>query len=95
LSLEAKTWITGLRVWLFGSGRIGRERGEPEEPSLLASSSRSEEDSDSDSDRVDDESPVTRPRLPEEEEEEEEEPEIGFEYDLLAGRCSKTPSPKF
>jgi hypothetical protein len=74
-------------LWRFGNGRIGRKRGEPEEPSPFASSSGSEEESESD--RVDDESPVTLPRLP------EEEDELEIEYDLLAGRCSKTPSPKF
>jgi hypothetical protein len=61
-------------------------RGEAEEPSLFASSSGSEEESESD--REDDEPLVTRPRLPEED-------ELEIEYDLLAGRCSKTPSPKF
>ncbi len=80
-------------LWRFGNGRIGRERGEPEEPSLFASSSGSEEESESESesepDRVDDESLVTRPRLP------DEEDELEIECDLLAGRCSKTPSPKF
>ena len=77
-------------LWRFGSGRFGRKRDEPDEPSLFVSSSRSEEESESESesDRVDDESLVTRPRLP------EEEDELEIEYDLLAGRCSKTPSPK-
>lgn len=70
--------------WRFGNRRVGRKRGEPEELSLFASSSESEEESEYD--RVDDEELVTWPRLPEEEED---------EYDLLAGRCSKTPSPKF
>ena len=69
----------------MGLWRFGRKRGEPDEPSLFVSSSGSEEESESD--RVDDESLVTRPRLPEEE-------ELEIEYDLLAGRCSKTPSPK-
>ena len=75
-------------LWRFGSGRFGRKRGEPDEPSLFVSSSGSEEESESESDRVDDESLVTRSRLP------EEEDELEIEYDLLAGRCSKTPSPK-
>ena len=87
-SLEANTWIIGL--WRFGNGRIGRKRGEPKEPSLLASSSRSESEEESESDRVDDESLVTRSRLPD-----EEVDELEIEYDLLAGLCSKTPSPKF
>ena len=67
-------------------------RGEAEEPSLFASSSGSEEESESEfeSDSVDDESFVTRPRLPDE----EEDVELEIEYDLLAGRCSKTPNPK-
>jgi hypothetical protein len=81
-------------LWRFGNGRVGRKRGGPEEPSSFASSSSGSEkdsDSDSDSDAVDDESPVTRPRLPEE----EEEDELEIEDNLLAGgRCSKTPSPK-
>jgi hypothetical protein len=65
--------------------------GESEEPSSLFASSS--EESVSVSDRVDDESLVARPRrLPEEEEEEEE---LEIECDLLADRCSKTPSPKF
>jgi len=85
-SLEANTCTMGL--WCFGNGRFGRMRGGPEEPSLFASSSGSEEESESDT--VDDESLVTRPRLPE-----EEEDELEIEDDLLAGRCSKTPSPKF
>jgi hypothetical protein len=92
-SLEANTWIIGL--WRFGNGRIGRMRGDPEEPPLFASSSGSEEESESESDTVesvDDESLVTRPGLPEEEEEEDE---LEIEHDLLAARCSKTPSPKF
>lgn len=88
-SLEANTWIIGL--WRFGNERIGRMRGEPEEPSLFASSSGSEEESESDTvESVDDESLVTRPGLPE-----EEEDELEIEHDLLAARCSKTPSPKF
>jgi hypothetical protein len=73
-------------LWCFGNGRIGRKRGEA---SLFASSSGSEDESESESDRADDESLVMRPRLPE-----DEEDELEIEYDLLAGRCSKTPSPK-
>jgi hypothetical protein len=82
-------------LWRFGNGRIGRVRGEPEEPSLFTSSSGSEEESEveseseSESERVDDESLVSLVRLP------DEEDELEIEYDLLAGRCSKTPSPKF
>ena len=83
--LEANTWIIGLGR--FGNGRIGRKRGEPEEPSLFASSSGSEEESESD--RVDDESLVTLLRLS------DEEDELEIECDPLAGRCSKTPRPKF
>ena len=74
-------------LWRFGNGRMGRVRGEPEEPSLFASESSSGSEEDSDSDSVDDESSL--PRLP------DEEDELEIEYDLLAGRCSKTPSPKF
>ena len=89
-SLEANIWIMGLRR--FGNGRIGRMRGEPEEPSPFASSSGSEaSEEESESDRVDDESLVSLPRLPE-----EEVDELEIEDDLLVGgRCSKTPSPKF
>jgi len=72
-------------LWRFGNGRFGRRRGEPDEPSLSVSPSGSEEESESD--RVDDESLVTQPRLPEED-------ELEIEYDLLAGHCSKTPNPK-
>jgi hypothetical protein len=71
-------------LWHFGNGSIGRVRGELEQPSLFASSSGSE----SESERLDDES-VTPARLP------DEEDELEIECDLLAGRCSKTPSPKF
>ena len=81
--VEANTWIMGL--WRIGNGRIGRVRGDPKEPSPFASSSGSEEESESESERVDEVSL----RLP------DEEDELDIEGDLLAGRCSKTPSPKF
>jgi hypothetical protein len=45
-----------------------------------------ESESESESDRVDEESLVTLP---------DEEDELAIEHDRLAGRCSKTPSPKF
>jgi hypothetical protein len=57
------SWDSGVLV--MGVLGIGRMRGEPEEPSLFVSSSGSEEESESN--RIDDESLVTRPRLPEEE----------------------------
>jgi hypothetical protein len=71
----------------FGNGRTDRNWGE--ELFLLSWSSWSSEDEESDADRVDDESHVARPRLPEKDLEDELEIER-----LLAGRCSKTPSPK-
>jgi len=93
-SLEANTWITGL--WRFGNGRFGRKRGEPAsgEPSLFASSSGSEEEPEPEPepDKLDDKSLVTRPRLPENDDDDDE---LEIESDLLARRCSKTPSPKF
>lgn len=57
--------------------------------SIFSLSSRSEEDDESEDDRVDDESRIARSRLPDEDLEDELEIEC-----LLAGRCSKTPSPK-
>jgi hypothetical protein len=71
----------------FGNGRIDRRRGE--ERSLSSSSSVCEDEG-SDDDEVDDESHVARPRLSQKDVLEDE---LEFEY-LLAGRCSKTPSPK-
>ncbi len=98
-SSETNTWIMGF--WRFGNGRVGRRKRD-EGPSLFASSSESEDvdedvdvDVESEADRVDDESEslVTRPRFPEKGDSECED-ELETEY-LLAGRCSKTPSPKF
>jgi hypothetical protein len=60
--------------------------GEPEEQPFVITSSSGYD--------IVDESLVARPiRLPEEED--ATGSELEFEYDLLAGRCSKTPSPKF
>jgi len=56
-------------IWWFGNGRIGRKRGKPRESSLVFSSSSGSEESEFELDRVDDESLVTWPRLPEEEDE--------------------------
>jgi hypothetical protein len=72
----------------FGNGHVDRKWGE--ELSLLSWSSWSSEDEESEADRVDDESRIARPKLPEKDVSDDE---LEIEC-LLAGLCSKTPSPK-